>query len=138
MDGFYKQPGEFVKLGTDALYGYDAGILGNSKMTLNLEAVTYSPHNLIGFRFAPLVLAGFGMIETNDHSLTDSPVYKSFALGVLIRNENLINNSFQFTLGIYPDSGGSFANQYKLNPIASFSLKVRSFAVQKPSVVVYQ
>jgi hypothetical protein len=138
INGVNKPDDEKITLRSDELYGFKSGSLtGNSKIILNLEGVAYAPYNLIGFRFAPLLLLGFGMIETKDVKLFAGHVYQSYAIGLLIRNENLLNSSFQFSFGAYPYlSEGS--RYYQLNPVTSFTVKFRSFAISRPNVVNYE
>ncbi len=137
--GFNKLPTERITLRPEELYGFNNGTLtGTSKMILNLEAVTYAPYNIIGFRFAPLILVGFGMLESNEHLLMQSPVYQAYALGLLLRNENLLNSSFQITYGFYPNLPDDNKTWGKFNPVLSFSLKIHTFTISKPTAVVYE
>jgi hypothetical protein len=55
----------------------------------------------------------------------------------MLRNENLLTSTFQFSIGAYPylPSNGKFDLKY--NPIASFTLRVRAFSVTKPEFVTY-
>ena len=139
VNGINKAPGETITLNPDELYGFNNGSLtGTKKMIVNFETVTYVPYNIIGFRFAPLVLIGVGMIENNQHQFLNSPVYQAYALGMLIRNENLLNSSFQITFGLYPnlpDDNKTFA---RFNPSIGFNIKVPIFAVTKPSSIDYR
>jgi hypothetical protein len=137
--GFDKFSVDKITLRPDELYGFNNGTLkGTSKMVLNLETVSYAPYNLIGFRFAPIVLVGFGMLETDGINLLNSKIYEAYSTGLLIRNENLVNASFQITYGIYPNLPDGNTHFYKFNPVTSFTLKVKSFAISKPSVVIYE
>jgi len=139
INGINKPAYEKITLRPDELYGFNNGsIVGNSKMILNLEGVTYAPYNFIGFRFAPLVLLGFGMLETKDVKLFAGHVYQSYAIGLLIRNESLLNSSFQLTFGAYPYLPDGNNNPTKFNPVTSFTVKFRSFAIRKPNVVSYE
>jgi hypothetical protein len=140
VNGINKLPGETITLNTNEMYGFDnGGLQGTKKLVLNLESVTYVPYNIIGFRFAPLILIGLGMLDTPQHQLLYSPVYQSYAIGVLVRNENLLNSSFQITYGYSPNLADDNSHNYgKFNPSIGFSIKVPVFAVIKPSVVTYQ
>jgi hypothetical protein len=138
IDGINKDSTEKITLRTDEMYGFKSGTLsGTKKMILNLEAVTYAPYNIIGFRFAPLILIGCGLLETTRIKFLKSPVYQSYAVGLLIRNENLLNASFEITYGFYPNLPDSNKKYYNFNPSISFTLKVRSFAISKPAMVAY-
>jgi hypothetical protein len=107
-------------------------------MILNLETVTYAPYNIIGFRFAPLLLVGCGMLETDKIKLLKSPIYQAYSVGLLIRNENFINASFEVTYGIYPNLPDDNTRFYKFNSVTNFTLKVKSFAISKPGIVAYE
>ena len=138
VHGENKLAGQTITFNGDELYGFENRTLfGNTKMTLSSETVAYLPYQLIGFRFAPVITAGIGMIGDPTHRLIKSNLYQAYTLGIMLRNENLLNSTFQFAIGAYPffpDSGG-FALKY--NPITSFTLRVRVFSVSKPDFVSY-
>ncbi|MBA3705115.1 MAG: hypothetical protein H0W84_04240 [Bacteroidetes bacterium] len=138
VNGINKPEHEKITLRPDELYGFNSGTLkGRSKVLVNLEGVTYAPYNLIGFRFAPLILAGFGMIESDEVKLFTGHLYQAYAVGVLLRNENLLNASFQFTYGVYPYVPDRTNPSSKFNPVVNITVRFRSFAVVKPDVVSY-
>ena len=139
VTGFNKSLIERITLQPSEMYGFSSGnLFGSSKLILNLETVAYAPYNFIGFKFAPVAFIGFGLLETYQRKLLQSPVYQSYSLGVLVRNESLLNSSFEITFGVYPNQPGESSPVYKLNPITSFSLKVRSFTISKPGTVGYE
>jgi hypothetical protein len=139
INGINKTPTEKITLRSDELYGFNSGtLLGKSKIVVNLEGVTYMPYNIIGFQFAPVLLMGFGMLETDSIKLFTGHVYQSYALGLLIRNENLLTSSFEVSYGVYPYLPDGNKNNFKFNPVISFTLKVQSFLFAKPDIVVYQ
>lgn len=138
VHGENKISNERITINSDDLYGFDSGSLsGNTKMVLNSETVAYLPYNLIGFRLAPVATAGIGLIGSPEHRLAESNLYQAYTLGLMVRNENLLSSTFQFSFGIYPffPDGGNYVLKY--NPIASFTLRVRAFAVSKPSFISY-
>ena len=139
INGINKTQYEKITLRSDELYGFNSGtLLGKSKMVVNLEGVTYMPYNIIGFKFAPVVLMGFGMLETDSVKLFKGHVYQAYAVGLLIRNENLLTSSFRITYGVYPYIPAGGDNNLKFNPVISFTLKVQSFLFAKPDIVAYQ
>ena len=139
INGLNKPVYEKITLRPDELYGFNSGsLVGKNKLILNIEAVAYSPLNLIGFHFAPLLLAGYGMIGDDNYSLLKGRIYQSYAVGALIRNENLLTSSFEITFGAYPYLPDGDKHFFRLNPVTSFTVKFRSFAVTKPSVVLYE
>jgi hypothetical protein len=137
--GVNKPSNDKITLLPEELYGFNNGkLLGSSKMLLNLEGVTYCPYNLVGFKVAPLALFGFGMLKTDYLRLWKSPVYQAYALGVLIRNENLLTSSFEVTYGLYPNLPDGIDRFYKFNPVVSFKLKVSGFDISRPAIVDYR
>lgn len=138
VHGENKLAGETINFSGDELYGFENGTLsGNTKVSLNSETVAYLPYQLIGFRFAPVVTAAVGMIGSPSHQLIKSNLYQAYTIGVLVRNENLLSSTFQFSVGAYPffPDNGKFSLKY--NPIASFTLRVRAFAISRPEFVGY-
>jgi hypothetical protein len=129
---------ETVTLSGSDLYGFSPGSLaGNTKMVLNSETVAYAPYKFIGFKFAPVLLAGFGMVGDPQHPVRQSPVYQGYSLGVMIRNENLVSSTFQVTFGYYPFLPDGATNVFTYNPVTSFTLRVRAFAVSSPGFIPY-
>jgi len=129
---------EKTTLTSDELYGFDSkGLVGNTKMVLNFETVAYAPYNLVGFRFAPVLLVGLGMISDSENRLFKSHLYQAYSLGLMVRNENLLSSTFQVSFGVYPilPNGGNYLVKY--NPVTSFTLRVRVFSVSKPEFISY-
>jgi hypothetical protein len=136
--GMNKMPSERVTLSSGELYGFNPGSLsGTSKMVMNIETVAYAPYNLAGFRFAPVLLIGGGMIGDQNNNLLQSNLYQAYALGLMVRNENLLINTFEISFGAYPFLPDGHNNVFKLNPIAGFTLRVRVFSISKPSFISY-
>ena len=128
---------ETIALTSNELYGLNTGsLVGNTKMVLNLETVAYAPYNLIGFNFAPVLLMGFGMIGDTQNKLFKSNIYQAYSLGIMVRNENLLNSTFQISVGAYPNSSDG-KNYFKYNPVTSFTLRVRGFSVSRPVFIGY-
>lgn len=137
--GENKFMGETLTLSSSELYGFDPGTLlyGTTKMVLNSETVAYMPYNIIGFRMAPVLMAGLGMVGDKQNSLSRSRLYQGYSLGILFRNENLLSSTFQVSFGLYPffPDGRNYVMTY--NPVTSFTLRVRGFYVPRPEFVAY-
>lgn len=134
--GINKAANEKTTLTADDLYGFNSGTLaGNTKSVLDIETVAYAPYNLVGFKFAPVLLAGFGMIDNQQQNLLKSNLYQGYSLGLMVRNENLLSSTFQVSFGLYPFQPGGGNYVLKYNPVTSFTLRVRAFSVSKPSFI---
>lgn len=138
IHGENKAAGESVNFSGDELYGFENKTLsGNTKMTLNSETVAYLPYQLIGFRFAPVVNVGIGIIGSPVHQLVKSNLYQAYTIGLMVRNENLLSSTFQIAVGAYPFFPNGERWVLKYNPIASFTLRVRGFLVTRPEFISY-
>ncbi len=65
-------------------------------------------------------------------------LHEAYAVGLLIRNEHLVVNTFEISIGLYPYMPGYGNFTTKLNPISSYNVMARDFVVAKPELVSYQ
>lgn len=138
VHGDNKLSGERITLRPEEMYGFDNNTLtGNTKMLLNLESVAYMPYNLIGFRFAPILMVGLGMVGDKELPLFKSRLFQGYSLGILMRNENLLSSTFHVSFGFYPYLPDGRKNVFVYNPVGSFTLRVRGFSIGRPDFVSY-
>lgn len=136
--GENKPAGETITLNSDEMYGFNSGSLsGSMKGVASFEMVAYAPYNLIGFKFAPVLMTGVGMIGDKAHPIEDSPYYQAYSLGLMIRNENLVSSTFRISIGLYPFLSDGSNNVFLFNPVTSFTLRVRGFSMSRPEFVSY-
>lgn len=123
-------------------YGLDGfnsiGLKGNSKLLFTVQTQAYAPVDLIGFRFAPYLIYSFGMLGNADEGFQNSKVYSQIGLGVLIKNENLILNTFQLSFAFYPSIPGIGQDIFKTNAFRTSDFGFRDFEIGKPATVLYQ
>lgn len=136
--GINKLPGNNLTLTSGDLYGFEgSGLSGNMKAVLNLETVAYAPYNLIGFRFAPTLLLGYGMLGNSVNNFAKSNLYQAYAVALMVRNENLLSSTFQISFGMYPLLPNGDTYGYKYGPVTSFTLRVNPFIVARPEFISY-
>jgi hypothetical protein len=68
----------------------------------------------------------------------NSKVYSQLGLGVLIKNENLVFNSFQISISFYPVIPGIGQNVFKMNSFKTTDFGFRDFEIERPSKVIYR
>lgn len=121
------------------LNGFNSPALsGTSRMLVTLQTQAYCPWNFIGFRFGPYVAWTFGMLGDENSGFKNSRMYSQVGLGVLIKNENLVLNTFQVSIAFYPLIPGIGQNVIKLNPLKSNDFGFRDFEIGKPSPIIFQ
>ncbi len=135
------------RLETDRLYlndyfglkGFDSDyITGTRKFVCNFQTQVFSPWDIWGFKLAPYLLYSFGMLGDDQYGFSQSKVYSMFGLGLLIRNDHLIFNTFQISISYYPYIPGSGYNVFKLNSYQASDFGLMDFDIQKPDKIIYQ
>lgn len=106
--GFGRFDGEFIDINNvNGLRGIsNVALRGQQALVLNLETVVFSPLSILGFQTAFFAYADLGWVGGSGKSILNSPLYQGYGVGVRLRNENLIFNTFQFRLGFYPNIPG--------------------------------
>ena len=137
--GIARLPYEKISLNDDdELLGFQSDELkGTKKMALTFQSVLYSPYSIMGFRFAPVFLIGFGMLGDEHNFLFQKTIYQSYGAGILIRNESLGFRTFQLSIAIYPFVPGYNKPVYNLNPVGVYDLRFQNFFIQKPGMVPF-
>ncbi len=137
----------FNRFASDSLtlndgYGLDGfrstALQGTSRLLMTIQTQTYAPWNFIGFRFGPFLSYSFGLLGDEVNGFGKSKVYSKIGIGVLIKNENLVFNTFQISLSFYPDIPGSGKNIFKMNSFDTTDFGFRDFEIGKPGPVVFR
>jgi hypothetical protein len=76
-------------------------------------------------------------LEKKLSTIDKSPLFQAYSIGLLIRNEHLVSSTFQISVGMYPFLPGLDKNTFAFNPITSFTLRVRGFAMGRPEFIGY-
>jgi len=79
-------------------------VLGKQRFTFGIETVLFSPSNLFGFQFSYFGFADLGYLASPSIILNDGFTLSSLGLGVRIRNDNLLFNTFQLRIAFYPSN----------------------------------
>lgn len=111
---------------------------GNSKIVLTLQTQSYSPWNVLGFRFGPYLISSFGMLGSEASGFKNCRVYSQFALGLLVKNEFLVFDIFQVSVSFYPVIPGEGVNIFKVNSNLTTDFGFRDFILGKPGAIEYQ
>lgn len=102
--GFSRFDDEFLFIGEEnGLRGFkNDSIFPNQRIYLNLEAVAFSKSFHYGFRFAIFGFADMVLYSQNKMFYKYDNMVSGVGIGLRIRNDNLIFNTFQIRFGIYP------------------------------------
>jgi len=111
---------------------------GTSRLLLSFQTQVYAPWNFIGFRFGPFLNFTLGVLGNADTGFKSKRLYSQIGLGILIKNENLIINTFQFSISFYPQIPGDGYNIFKTNSFKTTDFGFSDFEIGKPATKVFQ
>lgn len=121
------------------LSGFNSSILtGTKRILFTLQTQGYSPWRLLGFRFGPYIAYSMGILGDSEKRFLRSTIYSQIGLGVLIKNENLVFNTFQISVSFYPVIPGIGRNLFKMNSYQTGDFGIRDFESGKPATVIYR
>jgi hypothetical protein len=78
-------------------------VWGTQRVTLSLESVVFSPVNIYGFKFAFFGFTDFSSLTGSDQIPDKGIKLAGIGLGMRVRNDNLVFNTFQFRFGFFPN-----------------------------------
>lgn len=137
--GFGRYTNEFLKFtSNDGFSGFrNDSTIGTQRLSMSLESVLFSPVNLYGFRFAFFGFTDFSFLSGTNQVLGRGYTLSSIGLGIRVRNDNLIFNTFQIRLAYFPNppvystlSGLTISGEQLLRP--------DNFEPGPPSIMPYR
>ncbi|MDP4290918.1 MAG: hypothetical protein Q8908_07540, partial [Bacteroidota bacterium] len=121
------------------LNGFNSSSLsGTKRLLFSVQTQSYAPWNLLGFRFGPYLIYSLGMLGDGSKGFRNSKVYSQIGLGVLIKNENMVINTFQISISFYPSIPGSGNDIFKFNSYNTSDFGLRDFEFGKPAAISFQ
>lgn len=133
-----REPTARLDLNGDQLFGFQSALVsGTHRELLKLETVVYAPYRLLGFRFAPVLLAGFGTIGDTEDPLFSGRIHTALGLGILIRNENLLIKTFELSFSLYPYIPEENGAVFDADRFTNFTARLNDFAFTSPGLVGY-
>jgi hypothetical protein len=121
------------------LHGFNSSDLSGSKRILfSFQTQTYSPWEVLGFHFGPYLICSLGVLGDGPKGFRNSKIYSQIGIGVLIKNENLIINTFQFSISFYPLIPGNGQDIFKINSFSTTDFGLRDFEIGKPAIVIFR
>jgi hypothetical protein len=123
-------------------YGLDGfnspALSGTNRFLFTLQTQSYAPWNIFGFRLGPYLTYSLGMLSDAVTGFKSSKVYSQIGLGVLIKNENLVFNTFQISISFYPLIPGKGQDVFKMNSFRTTDFGFRDFEIEKPAGMLYR
>ncbi len=109
----------------------------SQRLSLSIESVIFSPISFYGFRFAAFGFADIGFLFGTNDFVGNGDILSSIGFGVRIRNDNLVLNTFQIRLGVFPNLPEySRISQMKIS--GEQLLRPNNFEPGPPSLLPYK
>lgn len=118
--------------------GFNSALFGTKKFILSLQTQLYSPWNILGFRLNPYFNYTAAILGNENIGLTKSRLFSSIGIGLIIYNDYLVFNSFQFSISYYPNIPGQGNNIFKTNSFGTTDFGLQNFDFGKPRPVIYK
>lgn len=117
---------------------YSPALSGNSRLLFTSQTQSYAPWDFIGFHFGPYFIFSLGMLGDKDTGFRSSKLYSQFGLGVLIKNDNLVMNTFQVSISFFPVIPAKGNNIFRFNSFQTADFGFSNFEIGKPGTVVFR
>ena len=112
-------------------------VKGGQRISISFENVFFSPSNFYGFRMAIFTFADISFLTPRKRYTETGNLLSGFGIGFRIRNDNLLINTFQIRLGLFPNlpaysrvSNLTFSGEQLLAP--------KTFEPGPPSIIPYE
>jgi len=112
-------------------------VYGKQRLTVSLESVLFSPANIYGFRFAFFGFTDFSWLFATNEAIGNGIALAGIGLGIRIRNDNLVFNTFQIRLGFFPNPP-MYSKINNLTVSGEQLLRPNNFDSGPPSIIPYR
>lgn len=121
------------------LIGFSSPTLsGNSRLLFTWQTQLYAPWEFIGFHFGPYITYTLGMLGDTGTPLLRSKIYPKIGVGVLIKNDNLVMNTFQISISYYPTIPGVGNHLFRFNTYNTDDYGYRTYELGKPEPIRFR
>jgi hypothetical protein len=137
--GFDRNLDEYLKYYNDnGFSGFrNDSIQGRQRITLGLETIIFSPINIYGFRFAFFGFADASSLSGTNQILAKGTGLSGIGIGMRVRNDNLIFNTFQIRIGFFPDPP-QYSRINNVTVSGHQPLRMENFDTGEPSPIPYR
>lgn len=134
----YGNKHKYINYRNGSIRGFGSPANGTRKYVLDLQTQFYSPWKLLGFRLNPFLHVSLDMLADSGNSYGSNKMYSSFGLGLIIRNDYLVLDSFQLSLAYFPSMPGEGSSIIKTNSFKNDDFGFQDFRVGEPHPVIYE
>jgi len=137
--GIDRFPHEFIDIrDRNGIRGLRSNTLrGTQRFLLNLETVSFTPLEIIDFKFAVFGFFDLGLINDGKRNIFKESSQTGFGLGFRIRNDNLTFKAIEFRIAFYPDAPTGISNtDFDLSGNSAFNFS--DFLITRPEPSIFR
>ena len=137
--GNNRLPDEFLRFdGENGIENFSSvELLDRRRLSFHVEPVVFTPIMFLGFRFVFFGFASFGMIGDVNETIFHNTIYQGYGAGVRIRNDNLVFNTLEISIGFYPGAPSDQDN-FLINVNGIPTPEFDNFLPKPPGVIPYR
>ena len=113
-------------------------LIGTKKLLTTFQTQSYNQKSWYGFNFSPFMNFTIGFLDDGNHTFFKNKVYSQIGIGVLVNNNYLVFNSFQFSLSYYPSLPIEGNSLIKTNAFQNSYIDFHDFKIGQPYILPYQ
>ncbi|MGD0582029.1 MAG: hypothetical protein ABR974_03685 [Bacteroidales bacterium] len=137
--GFSRYTDEYITiLKENGFTGFSNDSLrGGQRVRLSLESVLFTPGSYLGFHFAFFGFADMAFLAGTKQIISNGAFVTGIGVGLRIRNDNLVFNTFQIRLGFFPNAP-EYTEQTNLIISGEQQLVPTTFVPGPPALIPYR
>lgn len=116
---------------------HSLGVIGTKKWLTDIQIQSYSPYEVLGFRFSPFLNSSLGLIGNEGENIFKSKLYTKIGIGIMFTNDYFVFSNFQISLAWFNCIPGDGNNLFKTNALDFGEYEPIEFDFGKPETIRY-
>ncbi len=129
---------KYIDYKNGVIPGFESSANGTRKYVLALQTQFYAPWEFLGFHLNPFLNISVGALSGGEGNYKRAHVYSSFGVGVIIRNDFLVFDSFQLSFSYFPSIPGEGYNIFQSNAFNNEDFGFQDFRMGEPRPIIYE
>ncbi len=109
-------------------------VLGEQRLSLQTETITFANYKLFGFKFSPFASVGITAITPEKNAIEKSAWYYGLGGGVRTRNENLVFKTVEFRFIYFPNTAYG-TPRFLARITSNIQFRYNTNYVHKPEII---
>lgn len=134
----YGRRRRYIDYSNGNISGFESLATGTRKFVIDLQTQAYSPWSILGFRLNPVFSGSLAYLSGKNQTYGGNRFYTSIGLGLIIRNDYLVFDSFQLSFTYYPSMPGEGSHVFRGNGFRTEDFGFQNFRFGEPRPAIYE